>query len=1275
MKALAPGARQLPAHHITIRVPWHDGGWAGAVCAQPQANTSCLILPRIGEGKRDEVELRCAGKRLDELGREELPPCVGERVSFMAPFELARTITHPYSEFFPETHGHFVPTRFMHPAYSAACVPFRWMLRSEVEGNAKDNIPGLAERLQLGWAPDREPEIHSKGGKEVDTAWVQERDNQLTVLDTFFGALRPEESLCFFYAKRTPLSEQSRRVIVGVGRVLSVGQATEYAFKGKSPPLRCMLWERNVGHSIRAGYSDGFLFPYQELVALAASGEIGNPEDFVAFAPDEHFDSYSFGSELLTHDGAVASLITCAATLHKIRGRVDGPWDEALRWIDSQLNRLWKARGAFPGLGSALSAFGYEWGFQHGSLLAYEIDLERERKGGKANPWDLVDAIMQRPEHLDSPVAKMLPASLRNGWKRLGKQKRALLELLSRCAISEDQALGMYDATLRREAGIEATDAELLANPYLLFENDRRRFNPIAFGAIDRGLFPDVAVRKAFPVPEPSGIDDPSDPRRVRGLVADLLEEASSQGHTVLPRSWVIMRARERALQPPCPLGENVLDACEESFAPIVAPVKTASGEPAYQIDRLIECRDIIRREVRLRKKGKPHAASYDWRKLVDDGLKEDLPSGKADKEIEVRARTEKAGALEQLFRGRLCVLIGSAGTGKTTLLKMLCTLPDVARKGILLLAPTGKARVRLEEQTEQRGAGKTLAQFLLHHGRYAGDTGMYSPNRSAPKCGDYRTVIVDECSMLTEDQLAALFDALTNVERFVLVGDPHQLPPIGAGRPFVDIVKEMVPKDAGAQFPRCAPGYAELTIPRRQKGAATVDVLLASHFSGLPLDPGADAVWDHAASKGGERLKVVEWADPQDLQKKVVAELVEGLGLAGPDDELGFELSLGGSQFKDLERAFFWNRFGDNPGAASKIAEWQILSPVHAGLEGVGALNRSVQERFRGRWREIAIAEGWNRTIPRPMGAQTILYGDKVINIVNQRRRDVYPKMEGEAYVANGDLGVVVGQYKTKNFKGMPWKLEVEFAGQLGFKFGYWKNEFGDDAANPLELAYALTVHKTQGSEFGVTFLVLPNPCWLLSRELLYTALTRHRDRLVVLHQGPLTEFRRFASEEHSEISRRMTNLFTDPSPQQILVGKQARFLEAGLIHRTERGDLVRSKSELVIADKLYSRGIDYAYEQPLVLSDGRIRYPDFTIANHASGVTYYWEHLGMLSDPGYSARWERKRAEYLAAKIAPYEKGGGAEGTLIETRDDSGGGLDAAYIAKVIDEVILSV
>ena len=465
-------------------------------------------------------------------------------------------MTHPYTEFYPETHGHFAPTRFVQPAYSAACVPYRWMLREKVEGNAKDGEIGLAERLKIGWVPDREPDIRNHQGKEVETDWIQERENQLALLDTFFGALRPEDSLCFFYAKRTPLSEQSRRVIVGVGRVLSVGEATEYSYKVKRPPLRCVLWERNVGHSVRPGFADGFLFPYQEALGLAEREGI-DPEEFVAFAPDEHFDAYSYGSELLSHDGAVASLVTCAATLHRIRGRIEGPWDHALAWIDTQLNRLWRARGAFPGLGSALSAFGYEWGFQHGSLLAYEIELLREREDG-GDPWSLVDAVMDNPAKLGGPVAKLLTDGLRKGWKRLADDRRALLQLLGRCAVSEDQALRMYDTTARMEVGIEANDAELLRNPYLLFERDRRAADPIAFGAVDRGLFPDEAVREELPLPEPSLVEDPADPRRVRALVVDLLEEAAAEGHTLLPRSWVIRRARERSLQPPCPLVSSI---------------------------------------------------------------------------------------------------------------------------------------------------------------------------------------------------------------------------------------------------------------------------------------------------------------------------------------------------------------------------------------------------------------------------------------------------------------------------------------------------------------------------------------------------------------------------------------------------------------------------------------------------------------------------------------------------------------------------------------------
>ena len=142
-----------------------------------------------------------------------------------------------------------------------------------------------------------------------------------------------------------------------------------------------------------------------------------------------------------------------------------------------------------------------------------------------------------------------------------------------------------------------------------------------------------------------------------------------------------------------------------------------------------------------------------------------------------------------------MSVLVGPAGTGKTTLLRVLCELPEVSAGGIILLAPTGKARVRLEQQT-QAGSAMTVAQFLLPLGRFDPETGAYLVLGPKNRSSQHKTVIVDEASMLTEEQLAAILDALQGIEQLILVGDVRQLPPIGSGRPFVDIVHRLKPAD-----------------------------------------------------------------------------------------------------------------------------------------------------------------------------------------------------------------------------------------------------------------------------------------------------------------------------------------------------------------------------------------------------------------------------------------------------------------------------------------------
>lgn len=155
---------------------------------------------------------------------------------------------------------------------------------------------------------------------------------------------------------------------------------------------------------------------------------------------------------------------------------------------------------------------------------------------------------------------------------------------------------------------------------------------------------------------------------------------------------------------------------------------------------------------------------------------------------------------------------------------------------------------------------------------------------------------------------------------------------------------------------------------------------------------------------------------------------------------------------------------------------------------------------------------------------------------------------------------------------------------------------------------------------------------------------------------------------------TKRMTNLFTAPRPVEMKATgeKEARFLEDELIHRTRRGDRVRSKSEVIIADALHTEGVTYRYEAELVGSDGQRKLPDFTIEDAEAGVTYYWEHLGMLHDIVYRRRWAAKLAWYRKEGILPHTEGGGPNGTLVVTQDDERGGFDSSEVARLIQEVI---
>jgi predicted nuclease of restriction endonuclease-like RecB superfamily len=128
---------------------------------------------------------------------------------------------------------------------------------------------------------------------------------------------------------------------------------------------------------------------------------------------------------------------------------------------------------------------------------------------------------------------------------------------------------------------------------------------------------------------------------------------------------------------------------------------------------------------------------------------------------------------------------------------------------------------------------------------------------------------------------------------------------------------------------------------------------------------------------------------------------------------------------------------------------------------------------------------------------------------------------------------------------------------------------------------------------------------------------------------------------------------------------------LDDRMIHRSGKGEPMRSKSEVIIANALAAEKIEYVYEQPLVDADEQTRYPDFTIDDADLGITYYWEHCGLLTNPHYRQRWERKLDWYRAQDILPYDEGGGTGGTLIVTEDEPNGGINSQQIQARIDEI----
>ena len=478
----------FPIHHISVRVPWHDRGWEGTVCADPANNSACLKLPRIAENKDEVAEARVAGSHFKDLHQQQMPPCLVERVAFMSPHGLSRNHVHPYVSRNPDTHGHFKPTPLNYRPYTAPALPFRWM--------SKNAFEELRE-----YAPLDEVNEGLEPRLDFQTAWWQDHRNQRALLETFWGHVKEETSLVFFYAKQIPLVDDmpGRRFLLGVGRVESIGQLTEYRYDG-SPEgmLRSILWGRMMGHSIRPDFEDGFILPYHEALEKSRDGEAFDPAEVVALAPPDRFIEFSYGTEHVGDDAAIEALLSIRAALLKSAELFGADIRKQEAWIDSELGRLWQKRGPFPSMGAVL----YACGVSLGNFVAKAVGDEA---GDDRSPWSVWFSLLDSPkDYLQPELAKCIDQTTAMAWKRMPDERRQFLELLSRIDLTQEQAKALATEEERRARGIEGKDSDFISNPYLIYESTRLTATPVPINSVDRGLLPAPSVRTKFPVLEPS---------------------------------------------------------------------------------------------------------------------------------------------------------------------------------------------------------------------------------------------------------------------------------------------------------------------------------------------------------------------------------------------------------------------------------------------------------------------------------------------------------------------------------------------------------------------------------------------------------------------------------------------------------------------------------------------------------------------------------------------------------------------------------------------------
>ena len=424
-------------------------------------------------------------------------------------------------------------------------------------------------------------------------------------------------------------------------------------------------------------------------------------------------------------------------------------------------------------------------------------------------------------------------------------------------------------------------------------------------------------------------------------------------------------------------------------------------------------------------------------------------------------------------LRGSVSIITGGPGTGKTyTVARLLALLfavaPDAGGQRIALAAPTGKAAARLKqsidkalaeladkvgdqlplrELTSRMGAARTLHSLLGARP----DTRAFAHNRANPL--DVDVLIVDEASMVHLEMMAALLDALPAGAMLVLLGDKDQLASVEAGAVLGDLCHDAQAGGYDAATRAYALAASGEAIPPQLQGSAgalaqqTVMLRHSRRFSGpigqlaLAINAGDVARAEQVLRDGGDAVHWIENAQQQHVLQ---------LASAGYRPYLEMIDEIEGKQEGAGHDG--WVRR-----VLQSFESFRLLCAVREGEWGVGGLNPAIEQRLESA-RLIRRRGDWY--VGRPVMVTRNDYGTRVFN---------------------GDIGLTLAD------PARPDSLRVYFLE------GDVVRSVLATRLRHVETAYAMTVHKSQGSEFAHTVLVLPKAGGaMLARELVYTGITR---------------------------------------------------------------------------------------------------------------------------------------------------------------------------------------